>query len=278
MLGADYRLIEGVNFILDGINNVEYEFKPVDYLQRFQRENDVSQLMQIYWQEMLYRSHLCAVSALKRNYDWIRALEKSDNNYILYCSAFRGLMESIGDTYDGLSQVAITLAIQNKVIKDAINSNLKEVATSQELEDLMINFSHASKKVNKLTNDNVFKPKKTYEYIKLLEESSKHKFYEYYETLCEVVHPASSSLGFNFTEENGRLKWHGEKDTEIIEYSIKNDKELFLELLMRGLNPVYLLLKTLNLLQFKPVYTERADKLNLNNIPAWKRVQDSFNL
>jgi hypothetical protein len=217
-----YSLLKDGRYILNNINETTYNLRSVE---DFKNPKNVSCLMKIYWEDLLYRSHLSAIVSLKRNLDWIDALEKSDGNFILYCSSVRGLMESTGDSFDGLSQIAYNLAIHNKSIKLALMGDLQEVVIFQELEDLLINFTHASKKASKMSDEKVYKPKTTASYIKLLEVDSTHKYFEYYEYLCEVVHPASYSLEFNFSEHNGNLKWCGKNDNKLVQYSLERDKD-----------------------------------------------------
>lgn len=226
----------------------------------------------IYWMELFYRCHMSSYSGLKRLLDWIDIIERSSYNFISYCSGLRGLMECAGDTYDGLSAVAITLGDNKSLIKQALQGTLEEILITKELEDKLIHFTHASKTYSKITGLDYHKPKQSQDYVKALEKDSTIKFYEYYGFLCELTHPAGTSLGYNFEETSaGELFFSPKRDIQLVTDALERDKGLITELLMKGFNPITLLIKTINLFQIEGMYSKYADGITLD-FPAWNRI------
>jgi hypothetical protein len=136
----------------------------------------------------------------------------------------------------------------------------------------LIHFTHASKAYAKVTGLDYHKPKQSQEYVKGLEKGSSIKFYEYYGFLCELTHPAGASLGYNFDEtSNGELVFNSTKDHQLVLDALVRDKDLIIEILMRGFNPISLLIKTINLFKIEDMYSNYADGIVLN-FPAWKRI------
>lgn len=254
--------------------------EPISAKYKFTTEGDFKKAVksspqlgnQVYWKELFYRCHMSSYSGLKRLLDWISIIEGPSDNFISYCSGLRGLMECAGDTYDGLSAVAITLGENKALIRKALLGTLDNVAINQELENRLIHFTHASKAYAKATGVSNHKPKQSQEYVKLLEQGSKIKFYDYYGFLCELTHPAGASLGYNFDETvNQELIFNPKRDQQLIIDSLARDKELICELLMKGFNPIILLIKTINLFQIPEMYSKYADGVSLD-IPAWTRI------
>lgn len=226
----------------------------------------------MYWSEIFYRCHMSAYGGLKRLLDWISIIEASDNNFISYCSGMRGLIECVGDTYHGLHAAAITLGDNKKMIKNIMEKTSSKITLNQELEDLLIHFTHASKPYSKLTGNKNHQPKKPWQYVAELEKGSGIKFYEYYEFLCELTHPAASSIGMNFDQQaSGEMVFNPKKDRQLVIEARKADKDLIIELLMRGFNPITLLIKTINLFQLEGMYSKYSDSLVLD-VPAWHRI------
>jgi hypothetical protein len=271
-IGEDaYKIIEIGRHLLSEPLAAKYKFVTQEELKESLEKSPKSG-NQIYWMELFYRCHMSSYSGLKRLLDWVAIIEQSSDNFIAYCSGLRGLMECAGDTYDGLSAIAITLGENKELLKNAIEGNLGEIAINQELEEKLIHFTHASKPYSKETGLNYHKPKQAQEYVKALEAGSSINFYDYYGFLCELAHPAGTSLGFNFEETSeGEMIFNPKRDSQLVSDAINRDKELIIELLMRGFNPITLLIKTMNLFQVEDMFSKYADGITIN-FPAWKRI------
>jgi hypothetical protein len=270
-----YSAVEIGKLIRDSQPPTSYPFLPAAEFKVLLEEN-VPRAMRVYWFEILLRSHMCAVSGLKRFLDWVEALERSEGNYILFCSSLRGLMECAGDTFDGLSHMAFNLAENHGKVRMALAGKMTDVITAQKWEDQLVHFSHASGKRARELAQAEIKPKRPREYVESLEKGSSLKFYEYYQAICEIVHPASDSLGYNFDEHNGLLRWNGKRDAEIISLSIERQRDLITELLMRGLNPIFVLMKTVNVFGVNELHIPLADRLDLKALPGWARISSAL--
>ena len=271
-IGEDaYKIIEIGRHLLSEPMAAKYKFSTEKELEEaFTKSSKVGN--QLYWLEIFYRCHISSYSGLKRLLDWVAIIEQSSDNFISYCSALRGLMECAGDTYDGLSAAAITLGDNKSIIKEALRGELETTTVNKELEDTLIHFTHASKTYAKVTGQSYHKPKQSQEYVKKLEEGTSIKFYEYYGFLCEFTHPAGASLGYNFDETaNGELIFNPSRDKQLVLDALIKDKSLIIEILMRGFNPIILLIKTINLFQVEGLYSKYADQIVLD-VPAWKRI------
>lgn len=268
-----YKIIEIGRHLLNEPMKVKYKFVSENEL-KAALEKSLEFGNQLYWREIFYRCHMASYSGLKRLLDWVSIIEQSSDNFISYCSSLRGLMECAGDTYDGLSAVAITLGDNKKIIREALQGTLQTIAINQELEDKLIHFTHASKPYSKQTGIKNHKPKRSEEYVKALENGSSIKFYDYYGFLCELTHPAGNSLGYNFDEtSNGEMVFNPTRDRQLVIDSLARDKDLIVEILMRGFNPISLLIKTINLFQLEGMYSKYADGIVLN-FPAWNRINN----
>lgn len=265
-----YHIIEIGKDLLSEEQKIQYTFLSEEDFKNLLKEN-LSEGMRIYWLELFYRCHMGAYGGLKRLLSWVDIVENSNNNYISYCSGLRGLMECCGDTYHGLSQLAITLGDNKKMIKEALDSKSTELCINSEFEEMIIHFTHASKTYSKVIERKEYKPKQSLEYVKLLEKGSSIKFYDYYSFLCELTHPASISLAYNFEDINGKLIFNPNRDTALVSSAFKTDSVLISELLVRGFNPIILLIKTINLFSLPDLYSKKADSVVLDN-PAWKRI------
>lgn len=267
----NYRIIEVSRYLLDEQTNAKYFFLTNDRFSEVLKEN-ITQGMKIYWQEILFRAHMSAYAGLKRLMDWVNLLETVDKNFIAYATALRGLIECSGDTYHGLSRVSNTFADNKQTIVKAFNGDLDKFEVCKELEDILIHFLNASQAYAKEVGNKEFNPQQAQAYISLMEKGTKFEIYKYYKELCEFVHPSAPSLGYNFSEsENGYLYFNPTKDEFMVNQSLKNDRELIIHILQMSLNPISLLIKTINLFKVEGMYSKKADSIVLQ-FPAWEKI------
>src|SRR5688572_24238752 len=85
-----------------------------------------------YWLEMLFRSHMAAVSSLLRSHAWLQGMHRgiADRNVLVFAASMRGFAESASDTVDGLGSVAITLADNFRRIDSILEGRIKTFATA----------------------------------------------------------------------------------------------------------------------------------------------------
>jgi len=268
-----------IKMITDDIDilNFEYFFVDNDSYKKVSIQH-INVGMKIYWFEILERAHLCGVTAILRQNSWIKGIINSinDPNFIQFASAFRGFMEASSDAYAALRGVPSTISEINKVIRLALEEKLYDVHTSSDLEDTLIHFAHARKVGNHENVPYSHKAKTERQYLTSLTVEKSNMIHECYSELCEITHPASLSV-FSFIDEKDMiLRLSTKKDLMNIQSFCRKYIEIIEDIFQLSLNPLFLILKTLNLFNLKNVYTPSAENINLDKIPAWSKILKNF--
>jgi hypothetical protein len=243
-------------------------------------ENDLSNGMKIYWSEMLYRAHMTSTISIIRNYRWFSGiLQASDNQNIMsFAACFRGFLESSADSFDSLFHIARNLAELQTTIKLALKQELNINIVSPELEDLLIHFSHARKVEKNEKTPLSHHAKTTKQCLVNLIGTENGPIMDLYKLLCEITHPAAISvLTFLHTEDGQEIETCFNNDYKVIEYICTTYKEQVLQLFYQGTTPPILILKVLNNLENKEVFTPFIKRVNLEGIPAWGNIKEVFN-
>lgn len=225
----------------------------------------------VYFREILYRSYICAVSAILRQRRWISGvvLAIENSNYISFASNFRGFIESASDIYDGLGAVPKTLA---ELVILLHNNNLPHkkpnFIVSKELEDTLIHFMYASKNGNNAINT----AKSPAQYLNSLKKSGASKIKDCYYELCEITHPASNSV-MCFCEEKGpNYSINPFKDDTLIENFCKKYQCDFESIFMLSINSTLLILNLLNELDFEDIKIPIISTYNFDKIKLWNDI------
>ncbi|KMP20388.1 hypothetical protein TU49_10985 [Bacillus cereus] len=271
-----HQSIVWMNQICEEIGNREYKYQ-------FLREdifedmllNDYQQGMQVYWMEMLLRSHWAASTSLFRNQRWIEGVYAGIkmNNYMLFSSCLRSLLESAGDTNDIIPQCAVAFADHYKDIYISLEGKAPHLFLSEELENKLIHYAYAKKQSNAQGVPASHVNQTAREYLNKISNTRELKrFHSCYSELCEVTHPAKASVFAFIDEDNKTLKLNNNKDADLIkEFCGKYSLELSY-LYYLAVNPSLVLLKTLNCFSLEFVCTEIIDTMNLDSIPTWKSI------
>lgn len=269
-----YNAIDIARNLVKYFPNKEYIFHEREKIQILFNE-DSKQANKLIWFEILNRCEMSAVSSIKRQLDWIKLIERSEDNFIGYCSGFRGLIESSGDVSHGLKNVALTIAYDNKLILNCINKNSKQLISHQQLEELLIHFMFASKKNYTKSQIKNLQPKQSTEYVSELDFDGNKKFADEYSFLCEIVHPACGSLLLNYEGVNP-LTWRQCDDKALCIEHLEKNSELFNYIYAMGINPGLLILKTLNLFNLPEFQNDFVDNIQMDHIPAWQKIKLHF--
>jgi len=271
-------------------NSYVYRIHDNDYFESAYKENP-SELQKVYWQEILQRAHWAALSSLLRNFKWVQATKRAidDCNLLSFTSNLRCLIESCGDNLLTLQSVSATLADNNRIICDSINGIIssKGLATSSELENVLIHFAYArkiteeEKKIQgKLPKYQNAKP--TVEYLKKLDRVDKGPINNLYSILCQFAHPAAHSIQYlfdlNFSDNIYQFSYSPYPDKQYIDIILDEYRDEIINSIMLGFNPSFLTLKTLNLFPYQETRTPLADTINLDNLNAWKKICDKFGI
>ena len=108
----------------------------------------IAERNQVYWSEILFRTHFAACTGMLRLNEWLHGSERAlaDGNVLMLAAGIRGFLEACADTFHGFSDVASTLADCHMVARKAINGEFAEqLALAPELESALIHFSYARK-------------------------------------------------------------------------------------------------------------------------------------
>ncbi|MDB4609680.1 hypothetical protein OAH46_01175 [Verrucomicrobia bacterium] len=271
--------IEPVRLINDNICSTEYAYLAEDDF-KILLKTDWKLANEQYWKEILFKVHFASLASIIRNYSWLKGMATAyeDQNFLLYCSSFRSLIESAADSYDALNNVAMTLSENYHVINDALLRKSKNLSICKELEDQLIHFSHARRIGRKEAAPQSHRAKPATTYIKALDQSLSHNFYECYSELCQYTHPAAQSVSYMMRPINTSkfLFSPGREQQKIIEITKKYEK-LIVPLLALSFNPAFLCLKVLKRLPIKNCHCHHIDQIGMSGIKAWSTICKNMN-
>lgn len=272
--GADFlSLVEKVVRELDS-RPTRYTILDVDSF-RAVASRDLSAGMVIYWSEMLGRAHLAAVTSMIRSYRWCAGMEASHQAklFLPYCACFRGLVESVADTYDALNGVAITLAENCSPIDQALRGEAECGLVCKELEDALIHFSYAHKPTKGAAVPNNQIAKTVADYLKPLTNGAAGDLKALYAELCQFTHPAAHSVQYMMIHENqSTMVLLSEHEQVRIDAYAERHQAVFPSLLMLAFNAPVLVLKVLRSFDVPDYHVESVAGLDLSDIPIWKRI------
>lgn len=252
----------------DAVNKIEHKNYGYTDLEGFMSiyveglsNGDIRQSQKIYWQEILLRVHFAAVTSLIRTQKWLSGvvLAIETNNVLVFCASLRGFLEATVDSYYSLESSPTSLALNFKKINTALKGELNQPFVSDEFESKLIHFQFAKKGRKGLDASNNI-ARTNAEYIKSFDlENIGIK--ELYSELCEVTHPAASSINC-FTEEIVVSEHHSyrvtstETDNEVISEIISKYCDQISILLKVGISLYCVCLKLLTLFDFEDIHSE----------------------
>lgn len=255
--------------------------------QKIEDETDFLSLMgrdvgagnKLYAEELLFRIYIVAVVSLRRNQQWYDAATYAPNDFGFF-AALRGLLESITDSYHSMQNAPLTLASSFTEFSSALKGQTRHgVIICEELENLALHFTHArgvrkgeAKDMEK--NHQAMGPTK---YIRLLDKDKKLGFEAFYKDLCDLTHPASSSVS-DFLSWNEKTKECTTHDTtrRALDSVVTNHFKAIRSLLEYGFNPALALLKIINLFPIKKLHTPTLDSISLDKIPLWQNCEKAM--
>ncbi len=101
-------LLDLIDQIVPIVSNHEYTFVTDEWFEQWKRSADftIERMNFIVALELVEKAHLASMAALLRGKRWADAtcLMYEKENFLGWAAAFRGLLESAGDTLDGLYQ------------------------------------------------------------------------------------------------------------------------------------------------------------------------------
>lgn len=255
----------GVNYTFDEIE----DFKKSDLLDR----------NFIYWSEILYRAHWAATTNIVRHDRWFNGcIQHSLNspNYIMFCSALRGLLESVTDTYHSLAAIPLRLAELCDYIDPALQRKVTEkLGTSEELENALIHFQFAKKHNKKSTAPLSHHALQATKYIIEMDEPIL-QLQNLYTELCQVVHPAFESTSWLMKSESNRYWIQPPRDIEFIRDICERYSTAIERLQVNSANISIFIYKAINEFQLPILHNKAANDINMRTSPLQSKIDTAF--
>lgn len=283
IFGAEAVFILNLLFrVLDNLDNYSYEFISQEKYHELMNYK-IEEAMEVYWLEILNRSHFSALTSLLRIRRWIEGINwgyKSNNAFVFFAS-FRSLLESLSDSNDALANVSFELA-ENRSFLEVLFSGhrMDRLIFHQSLEDTLIHFTHARKLSKEENVPETHKAKSARDYLKAIESDQDDKISDCYTELCNYAHPSGWSImrfaDFFKSEQGTVYSLNFQPDQALIREFIVEYSTTFLSILALGILPSLAILKILNMLPVKSLHTRVVDQIDLDGLPAWEEVKGIF--
>jgi hypothetical protein len=241
----------------DAVKN-EYVFFSDEWFENWIKSPDATpeQSNYIIAVELVEKAHLASVTALLRAKRWADAtcLMYERENFLGWAASVRGLLESAGDTVDGLLQVPKTLAFYHRNIAACLAGKEQVFFGGKELEDLLDHFVHA--KWGRGKAGDVLIAKENITYVRTL-GSVIPNVEGLYHRLCSICHPSSASLGYfneGVVQDGARrgVTLSLSPDAAAISALCEEYPNALRDILMMHCNPPLMILKVLHVFKVHP--------------------------
>jgi hypothetical protein len=179
--------------------NHEYTFVSDEWFANWiKTEGTVERTNSILALELIEKAHLAAITALMRTKRWVDAacLMYDSANFIGWAASVRGLLESAGDTVDGLQLIPLSLAQNHRTIRRCLaGAENNQMVVFSELEERLDHFVHARWMRTRRGEDNKLKAKENAAYVSVLDSEFPGTL-KLFHQLCAICHPSMESLGY----------------------------------------------------------------------------------
>lgn len=237
-----------------------FEFLPLDDFAKIAAK-DRAQAARIYWRELLYRSHLAAVTALARHSRWIDAAWRQydgEKNYLGFASCLRGLLEAAADTFYSLRSVPLTIAHSISMVRTAVAGELSSGGyVAEELEAALIHYLYATHEKGQRPPTPVHQAQTAAAYVKCLTDQNNQSVGQLYEFLCGLTHPSARSLNWMLktSEDLTLLQFGGIDDRRVVRQLVESHGPAIKLVTLIPLDIAVCTLRVLNLLPLPEVRT-----------------------
>jgi hypothetical protein len=224
----------------------EYKFISDEWFSEWVKSSNFSPEMFNYivvW-ELIHKAHLASLAAIIRAKRWADAicLMYESQNFLGWAAAVRGLLESAGDTVDGLLQVPHALAQHHHLISACLAGKHRELIQAAELEGTLDHFVHAKWQRR---DEGGIKAKDNIAYVRVLATVIPN-VERLYHKLCGFCHPSSASIEYlNLSTAEG-FKITPSRDRSAIAALVEEYPDALRDMLMIHSNPPLLVLKVLH--------------------------------
>jgi|TARA_R100000093_G_scaffold52899_2_gene27223 hypothetical protein len=239
----------------------------------------LSQRNKIYWEEVLYRVHWAAVANSIRHLRWFDACvvhATLQPNYLAFCAALRGFLESAADTKYSLQPVSLTIADSAASIIEALNGKLNNsLFQSTELENALIHFHHARKVGREEAVPPAHKAETAAKYVAAIDHPN-YPVRDLYSELCQVVHPAEPSLHWLTQVGEGGWKVGKQDDIGSIQTLVDRYKDSVSWIQQNSGNIIILMCQVLNSLPKKQLHVEAVRLWSMSELQLYKKIKNGF--
>jgi hypothetical protein len=192
------------------------------------------------------------------------------SNFVGWAASVRGLLESAGDTVDGLINVPTSLARNYDLITRCLAETEHNFAPAEELEHQLDHFVHAKWA---RTKNSVLRAKDNIDYIKALVRVIP-KVVTLYHQLCAVCHPSSDSIEYSYDYVPGKsFRVLPSNDSAAIEALCSEHSVVLHDALMLHCNPPLLTLRVLHRFGIHP-QLKMLRKLDWDEIKMGPEIED----
>lgn len=257
----------------------KYSFMPdKDYM----KINDPIKQANIYWSEMLYRTHIVVLVSWFKALRWLESLDNNIKNYYGFCSCLRALIESCADSFYSLRFAPLTLAKDFQAIYEILHNNSPVLLTHDPLQNVLLHYIQATKlsKEQKLVSPKEYNAKQVTEYLSSIKDGNE-KIVQLYDYLCGISHPAYESTQMFLFLHKGETIVCGDSyahESRLIESQLECFGESLLSMFRVFMGNTLTTLNTLNYFDIAEIHSE-LDAKAIEEHPAWtdisKNMKDS---
>lgn len=257
----------------------KYFFMPDD---EFLKIKDPFRSTKIYWEEMLYRTHIVVLVSLFKSIKWFDAINNNSTNYFGFCASLRSLIESCADSFYTLRGVPLTLANDYKAIYESINRESPIIVSHPKLQATLLHFIQATKLTNEQKKQYPleFNAKQTTEYLACFNEDNE-EIISLYKYLCGISHPAYEANAIFLFLHNGETIVCGDSDkyeSVLIQNLLENRKEYITRMYRTFMINILGTLNLLNYFDIPEIKTNFAKGKNFEDHALWKEIDEKMKM
>ena len=269
-----------VDEIWPNVLSATYKFEDVQSFESSVQSGrySIAKANEVYWRELLYRTHICVSGSLIRTCRLMDATvrEYQAANVPGMASCARAMLEGVADSMEALIHVPLTLAQRRDLVNQCLSGSCNDqLYGCEDLEEAMIHFTHARRLrgEEKRSLPRWHDAKTTAEYLGLLQRAEISGVKELYGEPCQLSHPSASSVLYMFSSVGGdTLRVSAGNDTKYLHDLMSRYRMAFGAIPVVSFNPILLCLRVFQeFALFPPIH--EIFQINFNNIGGWAKIE-----